>query len=153
MGIFNFGVSIFLRLLSWYVIIVRMVCSNSQNNCILRTLFTILYYKRSLDLCAAYYNYFAALTQILCAPCNTEEISGSYGFPPPATPQEPMVALLIRCPLKPVPPSYPSPIRSVCSVRPIQTASSQFLPIYQLLHKNPTFLSKLEQTNTIQLLL
>ena len=153
MGIFNFGVSIFLRLLSWYVIIVRMVCSNSQNNCIVRTIFTILYYKRSLDLCAAYYNYFAALTQILCAPCNTEEISGSFHFPTPTTPKEPIVVLPIRRPLTPVPPSLPRRIWSVRSVRLIQTASSQFIPIYQLLHKKPTFLSKLERTNTIQRLL
>ena len=104
-------------------------------------------------MCAAYYNYFAALTQILCAPCNTEEISGRCHFPLPATPQEPMVVLPIRRPLTLVPPSLPRRIWSVRSVRLIQTASSQFLPIYQLLHKKPIFLSKLERTNMIQRLL
>ena len=44
MGSFNFGVRIFLLVLSWYVLIVRMVCSSSQYNFIVITICTILYH-------------------------------------------------------------------------------------------------------------
>ena len=50
----------------------------------------------SLDLCAAYYDYFSALTQILRPPCNTNEIGGSRRFLLPTAYQEPTVALPIR---------------------------------------------------------
>ena len=75
-----------------------------------------LYYlvlRASSDLSAVYLYYFAALTQILRALCCTEAIGDSHLFPPPAAPQEPMVALLFRRLLTlvrptPVPPtSYP----------------------------------------------
>ena len=63
-------------------------------------------------LCAAYYDYFAALTQILRAPCNTNEIGDSRLFLMPDSPQEPMVMLLILLPLPSIHPPYLLPIQS-----------------------------------------
>ena len=63
-------------------------------------------------MCAAYYDYSAALTQILRAPCNTDNIGVNPHFTPPAAPQEPMVALPIRCPLPLVHPPRPRSVRS-----------------------------------------
>ena len=54
--------------------------------------------------------------------------------------------------LPPVPPSQPSPIRSVWSVRPIQLVASQFILFYQPAHKKPISPSETEQTDTIHLL-
>ena len=126
----------FLRVLSWCVIIVRAVCSSSWYNCNVRNLCTILYYKSSSDLCAVYYDYFAALTQILRAPCNIDEIGGSRHFPLPVAPQEPMGAFPIRRLLTPVTPSHPCTIRSIYSVCPNQPVASPFLPLYQPAHNN-----------------
>ena len=52
----------------------------------------------SSDLCAAYYDYFPALTHNL-RPCNINEIFVSCRFPLPAAPQELVVAILILRPL------------------------------------------------------
>ena len=55
----------------------------------------------SSDLCAAYSDYFAALTQILCDPCITDESGCSRRFLLPAAQQDTMTALLIHHPLPP----------------------------------------------------
>ena len=65
----------------------------------------------SSDFCAAYNDYFDALTQILHAPCNTDEIGGSRHFLLPVVHQEAMVALPIHCLLPPIHPPWPRPVR------------------------------------------
>ena len=119
-GIFNIFIGMFLWPLFWYVYIVRTIYSCLWYSFIVCILYAILYYIRGLDLCAAivylyrtynlyylvlhassdfsavYLYYFAALTQILRAPCSAKAIGDSHHFPPPADPQEPMVALLFR---------------------------------------------------------
>ena len=79
---------------------------------------------------------FSTLTKILCTHCSTNKSGDICRFPPHDTTQESMAALLIWHLLLLVPPSYPRPIRSIRSVHPIQTAASEFLPFYHLLHKN-----------------
>ena len=65
------------------------------------------------NLSAVYLYYCAALTQIIRAPCSAEAIGDRHRYPPPAAPQEPMVAPPFRCLLTsvcptPVPPmSHP----------------------------------------------
>ena len=74
-----------------------------------------LYYPvlfRSLGLCAAYYDHFSALTQILRASCNTNEIGGSRSLPPPDAPQYPIVSLLICLPLPSTHLYHLCPVRS-----------------------------------------
>ena len=61
-----------------------------------------------------------------------------------------MVALLIRQPLTPVPPSHPHPIWSIRSACPIQQVSSNFIPLYQPAHKKSISTSKPKRTNMIQ---
>ena len=73
--------------------------------------------------------------------------------PLPATPQYLMIFILIFRLIMLVRPSHPYPNRSVQSVHPIQTVSSQFIPSHQPSHKNPIYLSELEQNVTIQSLL
>ena len=87
-------------------------------------------------LCAAYYDYFAAMTKILCAPCNTNVSGGSHHLLPPAAPQDPMEVLLIQSPLLVVLPPHSHTIRSIRSVCPIQPVASQFLPFYNPAHKS-----------------
>ena len=50
---FNICIGTFLRLLIWYVYIVRTIYSCLYYNCIVCILYTILYYIRGSDLCAA----------------------------------------------------------------------------------------------------
>ena len=78
-----------------------------------------------------YFDYFDALTQILCAPCNTDESGGSSHFLLPAAPQEPMAVLPILCLLPLVPPSHARPIWSGRSICPIYPVAIQFLSFYQ----------------------
>ena len=95
----------------------------------MRTIFTLLYYKISSDLSAVYYDYFAALTQTIHAPCSTDEIGGIRSLPTPVTPQEPMVVLMIRRLLTLKPPSHPLPTGSVRSIRSYPTSSKPISPI------------------------
>ena len=66
----------------------------------------------SSDLCAAYYDCFAALTQILRAPCNTHEIGGSCRLQPPFALKEPIFSLLICLMVPSIQPPRPRLIRS-----------------------------------------
>ena len=66
----------------------------------------------SSDFCAAYYDYFSALTQILCALYNTDEIVGSLRLPPPVAPQYPIVELPIFLPLPSIHLPRLHPVRS-----------------------------------------
>ena len=69
----------------------------------------------SSDLCAAYDDYFSALTQIIRSPWNTDEIGGRCHFLPPVAPQETMLSLPIRHPLPIIHPACPWTVRSVPS--------------------------------------
>ena len=95
----------------------------------------------SSHLCAAYYHCFAALTQIIHSPCNTNESGGSRHFLLPVSPQEKMLMLLIRQPLPLVLTSHP---------HPIQPTESHFIPLYQPVHKKTIFPSEFQRTDTIQ---
>ena len=104
--IFNIWIGIFLRFLFWYDYIVRTIYSFVQpkSNCIVLTLYTILYYIRGSDLCALFMYCFTSPTQILrvlAAPTKlvpaTTHIArcpsrANGGAPVPA----PMVALPLR---------------------------------------------------------
>ena len=93
----------------------------------------------SLDFCSLYCDYFAALTQILCLLCNTDESGGSRRFTSPAETQDQTTALLIWSPLLPVSLPHPNPVPPICSARsvyPIRPLASQFIPFCQQAHKS-----------------
>ena len=104
-----------------------------------------LYYlvlSASSDLSAVYLYYFATLTQILRAPCSAEAIGDSHRFPPPAAPQEPMVALPFRRLLTSV---RPTP------VPPISHTVHLYVPYSQLPASIPAHKSQFVQSSsTIQ---
>ena len=81
-----------------------------QQHCVYHFYYPVLF--SSLDLCAGYYDYFSALTQILRAPCNTDEIGGRRHLPSPAAPQYPIVALPICLPLLSIRPPCLCPVWS-----------------------------------------
>ena len=86
----------------------------------------------SLDLCAAYYDYFAEPTQILCAPWNTDEIGGRRHLPPLASIQYPMVSIPICLLLPSTQPPCPSPFWSLWPVIPVRPViANPFLPYGQ----------------------
>ena len=93
----------------------------------------------SLYLCIASYYYFDALTQILRAPRSTEKSGGRSHFPPTATHQEPMEALP-TCQLLPLlTSSFPHPIWSTDSFRPVHVI--QFI-LYHPALQNPNFFKR-----------
>ena len=108
---------------------------------------------------AAYFDYCDALTQIICSLAAPKQLVA-------ATASCRHLPLPVAChtsrdnvgaPSEPAnvgpsipPPSNPRSIQSICS---IHTVTSQFLPLYHQVYKNPISLSKMEETDTIQCLL
>ena len=82
----------------------------------------------SLDLCAVYYYYFSAPTQILRAPHSADESGGRCCFPPTVAIQYPMVPLSIWRLLPFTPLFYPCTIHPVRTVQPVLT--SHFILLY-----------------------
>ena len=91
---------------------------------------------------AVYLYYFADMTQILRAPCSAEAIGDSHRFPPPAAPQEPMVALPFRRLLTSV---RPTPVPSTS--HPVHT----YVPYIQLPDSVPVHkIQFVQSSSTIQ---
>ena len=115
----------------------------------------------SSDLCAAYLDYYAALTQILrylAAPTQLVASTTSRRHPLLLVPRHtsrdnggaPLAPAIIGPSITPPPPSQPHLIRSV---RPIHPLASHFIPLYQPAHKKPISPSEPKQNDTIQCLL